>query len=99
MNNNLPLITIKGNAEPRNVTTKTGATKTVYSQQAQLETEMMRVQIDIEVDSPNHAYRVGEVLEWDVVADLQPGQYGRVELARKKTLRTRTVETAKRAAA
>ena len=82
-----PIITINGNAEPRNVTTKTGATKTVYSQKATFENDQLRMQIDIEVDGPNMAYRLGEKLEWDVSADLVPGQYGRIELARKKTLR------------
>jgi hypothetical protein len=36
---------------------------------------------------------VGESFEWDVTADIQPGQYGRPELARKKTLRPRSADS------
>lgn len=82
-----PTITINGNAEPRNVTGKNGQSKTIYSQKATFENEQLRMQIDVEVDGPNMAYRLGEKLEWDVSADLVPGQYGRIELSRRKTLR------------
>jgi len=82
-----PQITITGNVEPRMVTTKTGAMKQVFSQAASFKKDGMQLPIDVEVDGPNLGYAVGQVLEWDVVADLSAGQYGRIELARKKTLR------------
>jgi hypothetical protein len=94
-----PIITIKGNVDQRNITGKTGLTKTIYSQKASLEMEQMRIDIDVEVDGPNLGYRIGEQFVWDVTADLQPGQYGRPELARKKTLRPFVLEAMKPARA
>ncbi len=85
MNSN-PIITVKGAPESRNVTTKNGA-KTVYYQPAQFENEQLRMQIDLDIDAVADAYPIGTRLEWDVAADLVPGQFGRIELARKKTLR------------
>lgn len=82
---NAPKITINSNVETRTVTTKTGMQKPVYSQRATLETESMRIQIEVEVDGLDRGYPVGAVKEWDVVADLVPGRFG-VELARRMTL-------------
>jgi len=82
-----PRITITGTVEPRMVTTKNGMQKQVFSQTASFSKEGMQLPIDVEVDGPNQGYRIGEVLAWDVVADLTAGQYGRIELSRKKTLR------------
>lgn len=82
---NAPKITINSNVETRTVTTKTGMQKPVYSQRATLETEAMRIQIEVEVDGLDRGYPVGAVKEWDVVADLVPGRFG-VELARRMTL-------------
>ena len=82
---NAPKITIKSGVNTRTVTTSKGFAKQLYSQQATLETEEMRVQIEVEVDSPDHAYPVGAVKEWDLVKDLVPGQYG-LGLARRMTL-------------
>lgn len=85
MTNN-PIITVKGAPENRNVQTKQGV-KTVYYQPAQFENEQLRMNIDLEIDAVADAYPINTKLEWDVAADLVAGQYGRVELARKKTLR------------
>lgn len=82
-----PTIKITGNVEPRMVTTKQGMQKQVFAQAASFTKEGMQLPIEIEVDGPAQGYRIGEVLAWDVVADLTAGQYGRIELARKKTLR------------
>ena len=93
-----PKITILATPETRQITTAKGATKNIHSQKASVETESMRMQIDIELDNPNQPFAIGQVLEWDVAADLVPGQYGRLELARRKSLRP-WVETKKLAAA
>lgn len=85
MSNN-PTITIKGAPESRQVQTKQGP-KTVYYQPAQFENEQLRMQTDLDIDSVADAHAVGAKLEWDVGSDLVPGQYGRIELARRKTLR------------
>jgi hypothetical protein len=84
---NAPLIKITGNVEPRMVTTKNGMQKQVFTQAASFSKEGMQLPTEIEVDGPASGYRIGETLAWDVVADLTPGQFGRLELARKKTLR------------
>lgn len=72
--------------------------RTIYSQKAELETEAMRIQIEVEVDGPNMGHPVGAVKDWDVVADLVPGRYG-IELARRMTLREANVARAPIAAA
>lgn len=85
MNNN-PIITIKGKPESRQQPTKNGP-KTIYYQPATFENEQLRMNLDIEIDEVADAHEIGKKLEWDVNADLVPGQFGRIELARKKTLR------------
>ena len=47
----------------------------------------MRVQFDHEFDTPEQALKVGDKFYWDTIADLVPGSFGRIELARRKTLR------------
>lgn len=76
-------ITIKGNAEARNVQTKNGM-KTVYEQPAQYDTEGTRFQFAVSVGSPAEQYPPGEYV-WDAVADVVPSQYG-PELSRRMTL-------------
>jgi hypothetical protein len=90
-------ITILGAVESRNITTQKGP-KTVYGQRASLETEAMRISIEIECDGPNMGYAVGSQHVWDVAADLVPGKFG-VDLARRKTLRPFVAEAAKPARA
>jgi hypothetical protein len=77
-------ITILSTVEGRDIQGKNG-TKTIYAQRASLETEAMRITVEVEVDGKNNGYRVGEVFDWDIAADLVPGRFG-VELARRKTL-------------
>ena len=79
-----PVITILEKPVDRYVTTKNGQ-KQVWSQRASLETEKMRVQIDVDVDGPSSAYEVGVSYEWDVTEDLIPGRFG-PELARRMSL-------------
>lgn len=83
---NAPKVTILSAVTTRTITTSKGLQKPIHSQDASLETEQMRIKIDIEVDGPNAGYRIGEVFDWDIAADLVPGRFG-VELARRKTLR------------
>ncbi|MDJ1521590.1 MULTISPECIES: hypothetical protein [Stenotrophomonas] len=80
-----PKITINSAVETRTVTTSKGMQKPIYSQRATLETEAMRIQIEVEVDGLDKGYPVGAVKDWDVVADLVPGRFG-TELARRMTL-------------
>lgn len=82
---NTPKITILSGVETRTVTTSKGMQKAIYSQRASLETEAMRIQIDVEVDGLDKGYPVGAVKAWDVTSDLVPGRFG-VELARRMTL-------------
>lgn len=93
-----PLITIIGNVEPRMVTTSKGLQKQVFVQAVSFSKEGMQLPTEIEVDGPNAGYTVGAVLVWDVTADLTAGQYGRIELARKKTLRPLTESKSSKAA-
>jgi hypothetical protein len=79
-----PTVKILEAAKDRYVTTKNGQ-KQVWSQKAQLETEKMRILIDVDVDGPTAAYDVGQVYEWDLTEDLVPGRFG-PELARRMTL-------------
>lgn len=78
-------VTITGPVDTRTVMTKQNLPKPIYSQKATLETEAMRIQIDVEVDGPEKGYPVGAVKLWDLVADVVPGRYG-PELARRMTL-------------
>lgn len=78
-------VKINSNVQSRNVTTKNGP-KTIHYQAAEVETEHLRMQVEVEVDGPNMGYPVGSTREWDVIADLVPGRYG-LELARRMTLR------------
>lgn len=82
----LPIVKILGIVESRQQTTKSGV-RTVYFQQAQAECEQLRMRFEHEVDSPQTGLPVGSVHVWDVVSDIQPGQYGSFDLARRKTLR------------
>lgn len=83
MNN--PTVKITTPVETRTVTTKTGMPKAIYYQRATLETDEMRIQVEVEVDGPDKGYAVGAAKEWDLVRDLVPGRFG-IELARRMTL-------------
>jgi hypothetical protein len=84
MNNNEAHVTILGPVQSRTIETKNGQ-KTLHEQKASLETEAMRVTIEVGVDGPNAGYAVGGKYRWNVAADLVPGRFG-VELARRMTL-------------
>lgn len=86
MNTKLPTVKIREAAQDREITTKSGK-KTVYYQPVQVECEQFRVNIDMEIDSPAAAHPVGSMHEWDVLADLVPGAYASIDLARRMTLR------------
>lgn len=80
-----PTVKIVTPVQTRTVTTKSGMPKAIYYQRAQLESEEMRIQVEVEVDGPDNGYPVGVTKEWDVVRDLVPGRFG-IELARRMTL-------------
>lgn len=88
-------VTIKSEPQSRYVTTKNGQ-KQVHYQNAELETKQLRVQLEVEIDSPQQAYANNSVHTWDIEADVIPGRYG-PELARRMTL-VPVAEQAKRAA-
>lgn len=89
-------VTIKSEPQSRYVTTKNGQ-KQVHYQNAELDTKQMRVQLEVEIDSPQQAYANNSVHAWDIEADVIPGRYG-PELARRMTL-VPVAEAQKRAAA
>lgn len=80
-----PLVTIREPATSRQMTTKAGAVKTIYSQRAEVETEQMRVSVELEIDDPTKAHPVGSKFYWNLTPDLVPGRFG-IELARRQTL-------------
>lgn len=82
--NEFPVVTIKSGVETREVNGKNGLRKVIF-QRAQLETQALRIQLEVEIDNPTDARPVGSVYRWDVVADLTPGRFG-CELARRMTL-------------
>ncbi|MGJ7901014.1 hypothetical protein [Lysobacter sp. 1R34A] len=82
-----PIITITGPAQVRTMTDSKGFAKQIHYQEASLEADHMRVKIDHEFDTPELALKVGDKYSWDVTADLVPGKFGRLELARRRTLR------------
>lgn len=81
----LPKITILEGVNSRSITTAKGQQKMIYGQRASLETEAMRLTIEVSVDGPNMGYPVGSVHRWNMAADLVPGRFG-IELARKFSL-------------
>lgn len=80
-----PMITILEAVTTRSITTAKGQQKNIHAQRASLETEAMRITIEVEVDGPNMGYPVGATFRWNLTADLTPGRFG-PELARKKSL-------------
>lgn len=86
MATNNPIVKILGAATEREINTRSGARKVFY-QQVEVECEQLRTRVDMDIDSINDAKKVGERFEWDVVADLVPGQYASIDLARRMTLR------------
>ena len=85
MNQN-PTVKAIDTAKEREINTKAGK-KTVYYQPVQVECEQFRVNVDMDIDSPNDAKPLGVKFEWDVVADLVPGAYASIDLSRRMTLR------------
>ncbi|AWG45319.1 hypothetical protein [Xylella fastidiosa] len=81
----IPKITIISDVIMRTVMTKEGFNIPIYSQLAVFETDLMKIQIYIDVGGLSAGYSVGTVKYWDFVVDLVPDKYG-VGLSRKKTL-------------
>ncbi|MCD8456651.1 hypothetical protein LPH50_00180 [Xylella taiwanensis] len=92
----MPKVTIMSGVNMRVVTTSKGVQMQIYSQRAVLESELMKLQIDVDVDGLNAGYPVGAIKYWDVVTDLVPGQYG-LGLARRMTLVDANVSSSGRA--
>ena len=84
-----PTVKAIDTAKEREINTKAGK-KTVYYQPVQVECEQFRVNVDMDIDGPNDAKKVGEKFEWDVVSDLVPGAYASIDLSRRMTLRPLT---------
>ena len=81
-----PTVKVLDTAKDREINTKAGK-RTVYYQPVQIECEQFRVNVDMDIDGPNDAKKVGEKFEWDVVSDLVPGAYSSIDLSRRMTLR------------
>lgn len=88
MNMQMPTVKILEPVSSRNIQTKNGV-QTVHEQKVQIESEQLRLRIDLRIDAPDKAYPVGKLYGWDVVEDLKAGTYG-MELARRMTLRDLT---------
>lgn len=84
-----PIVKILEGCKDREINTKTGK-RTVFYQPVQVECEQFRVNVDMDIDGPNDARRVGDKFEWDVVADLVPGAFSSIDLSRRMTLRPMT---------
>lgn len=84
-----PTAKILSDVQDREINTKSGPKK-VYFQQVQVECPQFRVNIDMDIDKPADAKKVGEVFDWDVLSDLVPGAYASIDLSRRMTLRPRT---------
>lgn len=80
-----PLVKILEEAKSRKINTKSGE-KTVWYQPVQVECEQFRVRVDMDIDSQDVAHRVGTQYEWDVIADLVPGAFSSIDIARRMTL-------------
>lgn len=80
-----PIVTVREAPTSRTVTTKQGTQKTIYSQRAEVETEQMRVSVELEIDDPTKAHPVGKKFHWNLTPDLVPGRFG-IELARRQSL-------------
>lgn len=78
-------VTIRGEVQSRTIMNSKNMPKAIHAQPAQLETEGMRIGIEVEVDDPKAGYPVGNEYYWDLAADLTPGRFG-PELARRMTL-------------
>lgn len=79
-----PKVTIKSPVQTRE---GQNGKKNSYYQTASVDCDQFRVEQDVYVDGPNMGYPVGSAHEWDIVADLRIGQYQRIELARRMTLK------------
>lgn len=82
----LPTVKILTESKSRDQATKSG-TRKVFFQQVEVECDQFRTRVDMDIDSPDVAHKIGERFEWDAIADLIPGQYSSVDLARRMTLR------------
>lgn len=81
----MPIVTILEAADSRQVTTSKGQIKTIYFQRAQVETQQMRVGIELEIDDPTKGHAIGKKFGWNLLPDLVPGRFG-IELARRQSL-------------
>lgn len=81
----LPSLKILSEVKSRDQNTKTG-TRKVFFQQVEVECEQMRTRVDMDVDSPETGHKIGDRFRWNCIADLVPGQYSSIDLARRMTL-------------
>lgn len=81
-----PSVKILTGAQSRKINTKSGE-KTVWYQGVQVECDQFRVNVDMDLDNAEAAHQVGKVFEWDARADLVPGAFASIDLARRMTLR------------
>lgn len=77
-------VTVKGPVDEREVNGKNGK-RTIFFQPAQLETDQLRIQFDLECDGPKAALEIGKTFDWDIWSDVRAGAYG-PQLARRMSL-------------
>jgi hypothetical protein len=78
-------ITIKSEPQSRSGTSNKGKPYSVVWQNATLETENLKVPVEVELQHPDKPYQVGGVFEWEPESDLRVGRFG-IELSRYMTL-------------
>lgn len=90
----LPTVKIRSGHQSREITTRSGPKK-VFFQPVQVECEQFRVNIDMDIDGAADERPVGSLHEWDVLADLVPGQFSSIDLSRRMTLRPLSADAKK----
>ena len=86
MSQSNPKVTIKDKAASRDITMKNGQQRKVWYQPVVVDCEQFRVTVDMDIDDEKSAHPIGARYEWDVVADLVPGAFASIDLARRMTL-------------
>lgn len=90
-------VTIKESAKVRTgISKRTGKEYSINEQKAILETDNMKMPVDLALPDGHKGYAVGEVFNWDIESDMRAGRYG-PELTREWTLIPVRAATAKAA--
>lgn len=86
MSQSNPKVTIKDKAASRDIPMKNGQLRKVWYQPVTVDCEQFRVTVEMDIDDEKSAHPIGAKFEWDVIADLVPGAFASIDLARRMTL-------------